>query len=115
MATEYDSGILQAFADRLYSDANWVIITTTVKYGVLGFLVAFIGAAVYARLPVSSGTDPGLTQAFIAAVSIIAALIGIAAGREKAFHLKLEAQKILCQVAIEQNTRIQEKANAAGT
>ncbi|MFZ3279096.1 MAG: hypothetical protein WA182_19535 [Candidatus Sulfotelmatobacter sp.] len=38
---------------------------------------------------------------------------GVGAGRLKAFNLKLEAQKLLCQRQIEQNTQTSPKAMAA--
>ena len=44
---------------------------------------------------------------------VFAMVAGIAAGRAKAFDLKLEAQKVLCQRQVELNTRAQSQASAA--
>lgn len=55
-----------------------------------------VGATGYA-------SNVGIT--FVAIVTVLGAAAGFAAGKQKAFRLKLQAQQILCQRQIEINTR----------
>ena len=87
--TRYDSKILQTFADRLYSQAQSVVIICVV----IGILVG--GGGGYA--------GAGIVGAIAGAV-IIGAL-GFVIGFSIAFQLKLKAQMLLCQKQIEENTR----------
>jgi hypothetical protein len=112
MPTQYDSGILQRFADELYRQAKWIIVGTVLRYCLVVFLFMFVACFVLGiQQPQLALSNDGLVVACI--VSLIGIPIGIEAGRKKAFNLKLQAQQILCQVQIEQNTREQEKPLAA--
>jgi uncharacterized membrane protein (Fun14 family) len=97
---EYDPQILQKFADRLYSQAATEIASCTV----LGFLVGAVAG--YALAKVAAGTVANdYVGACALVVGLIAALVGVLIGRGRAFHLKLEAQRTLCQLQTEKNTR----------
>lgn len=98
--TQYDSSILQQFADDLYSRARWIIFTTAAMYGTVVFLLSLIGA-----LATSHSNLQMQEWGAIGTLTVVAVAIGERRGREKAFQLKLQAQQILCQQQIEENTR----------
>lgn len=85
---QYDPKIIEQFAENLYARAKSIIIT----YTVMGMILGAVGGT--ALLPVI-GTGIG---------AVLFGAIGFSLGRDKAFHLKLEAQIALCQVKIERNT-----------
>lgn len=92
----YDPSILEKHAARLHSRANLVVLTRTL----LGLLLGpFLG--LLAQRMVAPGVE---AMAFIIP-TVWCGLMGYAIGREKAFQLRLEAQRTMCQVAIEKNTR----------
>ena len=96
---EYDPQILQKFADRLYSQAAGVI----APLAIAGFLIGAVAGGA-----VGSAIAKQLIGTLMLVGGIIAGLIGWQIGRERAFHLKLEAQRTLCHLQIEKNTRIKE-------
>lgn len=111
MPTPYDSSILQRFADELYRQARWIIFGTVLRYSLVIFLFVFVGCFVLGtQQPQFALSNDGLVVACI--LALIGIPLGIEAGRKKGFELKLKAQQILCQVQIEENTRIQEKSLA---
>ena len=110
MPTLYDPEILQQCADDLYRQARWIILTTTLKYAAIAFLLAMIAVGILVK--VSPEFQPGAPIPVVIVVGC-AMVAGIAAGRAKAFDLKLEAQKVLCQRQVELNTRAQSQASAA--
>lgn len=101
MATKYDPEVLQTFADRLYRRTKWI----GVWYGFLGFLAGVVldgpFAVLLARDP--HGGGPFAIGLFL--LPLVGALVGYECGSSKAFHLRLEAQRTLCQLQIERNTR----------
>ena len=108
-ATQYDAGILQQFADELYSRARRIVATTTTQYGAVAFILSAIGCA-----PLQHAIPQMPDQELLGIVGIVTLLAiaaGVNAGRAKAFQLKLQAQQILCQRQIEANTN----ATSAGT
>jgi len=109
MPTEYDANILQVYADDLYKQAQSIIATTAVKYGLITFLIsAPLSGVVFAYISHETKTDLGSTVIFtIIILTALGIVAGISEGRRKAFHLKLEAQQLLCQRQIELNTRKQ--------
>lgn len=112
MPTQYDPNILEIYADELYYQAKWIVFTTGLRYGVVAFVLG-LGALFIldprARLDLFSA--PGMVLVWAAA--IVALIAGLDVGRRKAFRLKLEAQKILCDRQIELNTRVQGQAVSA--
>ncbi len=101
MTTKYDPDLLQEYADRLYRRARWL----TGWYGFLGFvggwILDFIIAAWQART-----SPPGSFQGWDQWVlPLLGVLVGYVYGSGKAYELKLDAQRTLCQLQIEVNTR----------
>jgi hypothetical protein len=100
--TKYDAAILQQYADDLYAQARWVIFSTASIYGLVTFGVTFlisnVGTAFKSNFNLS--LQPGILL-----IALIGAVVGVSAGRKKAFKLKLEAQTLLCQRQVELNTR----------
>jgi hypothetical protein len=110
MMTVYDPLIIQKFADRLYRRATIVVIASTV-FGVLGGgavgLVLCLSAISSSLGQGDSTTFTGLAVGLIGGLlaAAILGLMGYLGGRERAFRLKLQAQTVLCQLKIEENTR----------
>jgi gas vesicle protein len=94
----YDASVIQEFAERLYSQATSIIFTSTVLGGIIG---AIVGAVAAEALKATNATVMG---AMIGAA--VGGLFGFSRGRERAFKLKLEAQRALCEVQIEKNTSV---------
>ena len=93
---QYEPVVILKFASRLYSRAHSVI----ASHAILGALLGALGG--YSASPFIARDSPlGLSLAG----AIIIGLVFFEIGREKAFKMKLEAQKILCLTAIEVNTR----------
>lgn len=91
----YDSHVLYVFADELYARAEFI----TIVYTAIGALIgAFLGYVVSA---IGSGGSLLTTAIGLAVVGAI----GYFVGSGQAFDLRLQAQTLLCQVAIEENTR----------
>lgn len=94
----YDTSVIQEFAERLYSQAAFIIFTSTL----LGLIVgAIVGAG---------GAEAAKAVSAVGMITIIGAVVGglfgFSRGRERAFKLKLEAQVALCQAQIEKNTSV---------
>ncbi len=104
MPTEYDPKIMQECADALYEQARHIIIREALKYGLIVFLLSVVVLAVGAITYHSEFPNQaqGIVIVFLTLIAVVA---GVDAGRRKAFNLKLEAQQLLCQRQIEQNTR----------
>lgn len=85
--TEYDPTVIQKHAEQLYAKANSVIW----EYGISGFILGCLGFFF------GVGVGSVLLIAFT--------YIGIHIGVNKSFQIKLQAQTVLCQVQIEENTR----------
>jgi hypothetical protein len=91
----------------LYSQARWIVFSTAFVYALVSFAVVFL---LEASLALVRHLDASLSMVGAVTVAVIAACIGVSIGRKKAFMLKLEAQKILCQCQIELNTRSKAKS-----
>ena len=94
----YDSKLIYAFADRLYQQAQRIVVSYTLGWGLMG---ALLGGSAGALL--NQGQGPVVGLGLVAAV--LFAVVGYTQGQAKAFVLRLEAQRALCLVAIEENTR----------
>jgi hypothetical protein len=90
----YDPSILVAFAMRLYSQANSIIALSTILGVISG---AAAGGIVLSAL--NAGTVG------VAIGALLFGLLGYMIGRERAFRYKLEAQRTLCALQTEINTR----------
>ena len=95
----YDPTLIHEFAERLYKRARGVV----VSYGVLGFVLGGIGGFALG-IGVSGPRGSGAMMMAVV-VGIVGLAVGVVAGIEKAFWLKLEAQRALCQLQTEINTR----------
>ena len=119
MPTNYNAGILQEYADDLYKQAQYIVITTAIRYGLLTFLVSVVvlgGLLAYISSQYRvTGSDLGSWSfLIILAVTAIGVAAGLSEGRRKAFMLKVKAQELLCQRQIEFNTRLALPADQSG-
>jgi hypothetical protein len=98
--TAYNPAVIQAFADRLYAQAERIVFV----YGALGFIVGAAAGGAFG----STAAD-GVASILIAAAACgaLMALLAATAGHARAFTLRLQAQTALCQVQIEANSRRQ--------
>ncbi|MBK8238791.1 MAG: hypothetical protein IPK74_24965 [Deltaproteobacteria bacterium] len=92
MLKAYDPEILGRFAQRLIRRAD----STVALYAFFGLM---LGA--FAFYAVGSVGTPALGMA----VAVLVLLMALLVGYERAFTLRVQAQTVLCQVAIEMNTR----------
>jgi hypothetical protein len=102
---KYDPDILRKYANQFYMKANLEIL----GWSVVGL---FLGAVLGVALLALKLNDVSPELLFLGAL-VGGAFLGFLWGREKAFMLKVQAQQILCQVEIEQNTRTQAVQAAA--
>lgn len=94
MALVYDPNVLQQLAERLESQARSVIALNVLGGFVVGLGLA--GTLMYAK------PDFQIPAALLVVLCLI---VGLSRGRAKAFMFRVEAQKTLCQMKIEENTR----------
>ena len=97
---EYDPAVLQKFADKLYMNAIAVIIGCTILGSIVG---AVCGKLVVAFAPKTLSVD---SSALLWGATLLCLGVGFLIGQERAFRYKLEAQRTLCQMQIERNTRL---------
>ena len=104
--TTYDENILQQYADDLYRQAKWIIVWTAVRYGVAVFLASLIfGIVIGSQQKLLTADTANQGVGLVLFLTLVGIFAGVDAGRRKAFHLKLQAQQILCQRQTEINTR----------
>jgi hypothetical protein len=101
----YDPRTLQKYADELYREAGEVVRSHAVVAGLIG---AFVGGAV------ASGSGGRGMVVLVAALVLgaVGAGMGRQMGRRAGDKLRMMAQMALCQVAIEQNSRRPQAAEA---
>ena len=96
----YDPTILQKFADNLYSRADKLVAKYTTFGILLGLALALATKSIFMR------NVPGNSANFMAMLILFVCIVGFyTLGAEKAFALRLEAQRTLCQLQLEKNTR----------
>src|SRR5258708_4093055 len=101
MAAAYNPEVLQQFADSLYRRATRIVFF----YGFLGLVIGLIAGGIIAGMARDNAGLTGLNSpGFVVGMVLLGTLAGVFLGREKAFSLKLEAQRTLCQMRIERNT-----------
>ena len=91
--TQYDPGVIQHFADKLYQKARRIVAVRTVLGVVTGLAVGFILSS---RLHITGADIIG---------AALFGFFGYQSGMERSFSLVLQAQTALCQMMIEANTR----------
>lgn len=104
----YDPDALREFADGLYSRARSAVVWCATSYGLLAFAIGFSFGILAGRQMFESIPNlDTISTAFVlgALGAVIGIAVGIVKGREKSFDFKLEAQKILLQIRIEERTR----------
>ena len=99
MAVTYDGAIIQTFVERLYRRANNAVVTYTLVGVGLGLSVGYILAGLLGE--VSQGRMP-----YEALCIILFGGIAYSVGRDRAFALRAQAQIALCQIRIEEHTRL---------
>jgi glucose uptake protein GlcU len=95
----YDPVIIQQFADALYKKASSIVAVCTIRGLLLGAIIAAL--AIFA-IPQS---NPAISLILWPVGPLFGALCGWRIGQARAFGFRLEAQKALCQLQIEKNTR----------
>jgi hypothetical protein len=101
----YDSKLLYEFADQLYKEAARLLWTAALGGFLVGTmlgLVLAVGAIALRpdlRGSILSGSTPTI------AFAIIGGLMGYSNARQKALLLRVQAQTLLCNAKIEENTR----------
>jgi predicted membrane-bound spermidine synthase len=98
MAVSYDENVIVTFAERLYRRAATIVILCAL----LGCIVGAVGVELVAA---AARVHSDATNGFAVLFALVAAVIGVLIGNERAFALRLLAQQALCQVQIERNTR----------
>ena len=99
MAVTYDRAIIQTFVERLYRRANNAITTYTLLGVGVGLSVGYILAGYLGE--VSHGRMP-----YEALCILLFGGIAYSVGRDRAVALRVQAQMALCQLRIEENTRL---------
>jgi hypothetical protein len=116
MSISYDPDLLQEFVDDLYRRAKRMAQWTALKYGLAAAALFGAGTWLIENLQLSHVTnavqysrlaaDAQSTALFVGIIAgAVGALLGYSMGAEKGFKLRLEAQQLLLQMEIEQNTR----------
>ena len=93
----YEPAVIQEFADQLYARARAIVIELTARWALLLALLCGAVAAVTREVGPGPAALVGL---------FLGGYIGYTNGKARAFELKLQAQTALCQMHIENNTRV---------
>jgi hypothetical protein len=96
---EYDPDILQKYADRLYSEARWL----AVLYFFVGTVLSFF--PICGLVLKLSRNATGQEAVLALCIALMVGTIAAGHGYSQSFHKRLEAQRTLCQLQIEKNTR----------
>lgn len=109
--TEYDGRVIEEYARKLYDRIGWIIVMTIFVYAGLAVLAVFAWVKLAELVGSGRGVpvEPPGTWYILAAAA--GALIGALRGNGKAFDRKLEAQRALCLLQIERNTRVKPGEN----
>lgn len=100
---QYDSRIIEKFAEKLYAQANRIVALYVVLFAIGG---ALVGAALANdSVSVRAARDRSISVWPIILGGLMLGALGYVVGQARAFQLRLQAQTALCQVKIEQNTR----------
>ena len=91
VSVAYDPQVIEAFAFYLYAQATRIIAGHAIIGGLLGGVLG--------------GVMSGGNWLIVVVAAGIVRWIGLEAGKQKAFVLKLQAQTALCQVQIEKDTQ----------
>ena len=99
---EYDASPLEELSRRLLEEAATIVLWGGIRGFALGLILSAGAFGVWNFVPLIPGKYLALGCAVLIAVLSERAF---SAAQERAFHLRVEAQTILCQVQIEKSTR----------
>lgn len=105
MTTDYNSHILQQYADELYRRVKWIVFWTAVKYGLGVAVVSLVSVSLVNLQKQIDSSSANSILTVVVILTLVGVVAGIDAGRRKAFGLKVQAQELLCKRQIELNTR----------
>ncbi len=91
----YDSNLLRSLAAKLNIQARTAVVVGIIAGAITGGLFGFAASLIFM-----------LSHSMLLPGAVVGAIIGIFAGRRKAQALRLQAQMALCQIQIEENTRL---------
>lgn len=93
---EYDPKIIRDYAEGMYKQAQSIV---TCYF----FIGIFLAVIVFSHI---SDLLKGEFDFLIIAIGVfVGGVIGLFAGKNRAFEMKLNAQQALCQVAIQENIK----------
>jgi hypothetical protein len=95
MMVTYDTVVIQSHAEALYAQADSVVRVSTI-------VGALAGASAGGAVGVTASLAVGV---FVLVGALLGGLFGYLAAKGRALVLRSQAQTMLCQVRIEQNTR----------
>lgn len=106
MSTKYDEKVLQGYVDSLYAQARWIVFWCALRAVIIGAVGGAVAGIALFFVDRSELPDPvGAIRIATGICAGIGLLVGLSRGFDRAFQLKLEAQRVLCQMQIERNTR----------
>jgi cytochrome bd-type quinol oxidase subunit 2 len=105
MQIAYDESFLVKAAENLEQQARSIVISVTLRYG-LGFLAVAYIATAYVEFASRHAIQNRTTIELVALAIGIAA--GVAIGRDRAFRLRVEVQKLMALVAIARSVSVQD-------
>jgi MFS family permease len=97
----FDPQVMHEFAERMYARAGVVVVVSSLIGALLG---SAMGIAL-AEFVEKNYHAPRAYIAIFCVVGLLGLAFGVITGQRRAFTLRLEAQKALCQLQIEANTR----------
>jgi len=105
---EYNPQIIQKSANRLYLQANIMVIVSTILGVIFGFVLGFLFSRGLGALPQAQQYEfIGSTPTNLVTGFVVLVLLGARSfwgGTRRAFLLRLQAQAALCQMKTEENT-----------
>ena len=96
---KYDPKVIHEMGERLYAEADSAEISYPLVFGFVGAVVGF-----------AFGLSLGYARVAALARAVLLAGVGYWVGQQRAFALRLQAQLMLLQTKIEENTRPKETA-----
>jgi hypothetical protein len=95
---EYNPNVLKKYANSLYQQAGLIMFC----YTGIGVFVGYIVASIFNAATPKRSADDATVILWICI--IVCGIVGLIAGYNKGLQMRIRAQEILCQVAIEENT-----------
>jgi hypothetical protein len=102
---KYDPNILQKYAEKLYSSANFIVFIVTTFFALVGFGLGLGLGRDIAPTHVAPENQSMAVWIFGVVGCVLVGIIGFMIGQALTFWYRLKAQLTLCQKQIELNTR----------